>query len=201
MADYLSYDLWRGPNFQLCPNSIIDYTVRFGEESDGTFDCSSGDYEITWGPSFSGKAFNGTIQYLEESFSENNWLIASGNNGRFLTNSPDTQSISEFEHSALYYIQQTQNLTGSTSSGPSASTALQIIITNEDNTTETWYALNFLPGASYSMWAIGVGPNDINGYVEQGIVYNSFGTQATEPIIECGVSSYSVRITDYSIVG
>ena len=56
LGDFLSYDLWRGPNFQLCPNSIIDYTIRFGEESDGTFDCTSGDYEITWGPSFSGKA-------------------------------------------------------------------------------------------------------------------------------------------------
>jgi hypothetical protein len=201
IADFLSYDLWRGPDFQICNNSIVDYTIRFGEESDGTFDCSSGDYQITWGPSFSGKAFNGTLQYLEKTFDETQWtLVQPLSAARFLTNAPLTQNIQTFEHSALYYIQGFTNSIGNPNA-PSATTAMEIIITNNDNTTETWYVLNFNAAPAYTMWAIGVGPNDINTYVTNGIVFSALGLTPSGDIIDCDVKDYSVRITDYTIVG
>ena len=99
----------------------------------------------------------------------------------------------------LYYI---NNMIISTASGPSASQAMQVKITLKDGNIQTWYVLNqqieFIPK---SIISIGTSPNNINDYVTQGIVYNSFAIQATQSIIDCNVDFYEVAITNYEITG
>ena len=100
----------------------------------------------------------------------------------------------------MIIIKEDVNIQGNTAS-PAASTAMEVIITFNDDSQETWYVLNINPAPAYTMWAIGCGPVDLNSFVAQGIVFNNFGTQRTEDLIDCDVKSYAVRITDYEIVG
>ena len=199
LHNFMSFDLWEGPNFQLCQNSFLKYEVQFGEETDGTTNCTGGEFNIVLGPSFSAWAFNGTLQYIEKDFNETDYYVNTATPSLFLTNSPDELSININDEQYLYYI---NNMIVSTASGASASQAMEVKITLQNGNTQTWYVLNqqieFLPK---SIISIGTSPNNINDYVTQGIVYNSFGIQATQSIIDCNVDFYEVAITNYQITG
>lgn len=93
ISDFISYDRWNGPNFQICTQSKCDYKIIFGEETDGTSDCSNGTFGIQYGPSHSGIAFNGTLQYAEKTFDANQYLMNTGSTASFLTNSPRTTQV------------------------------------------------------------------------------------------------------------
>lgn len=199
LEDYVSSDRYVGltPSFfQKCTNSQLQYKLIFGEELDGTLDCTGSSFNITFGPSASRYGFNGTLQY-GETWNYLDWFIEDGNSdGRFLTNAPKTQDIDISENSFLYYIAASQ----SAGSGQIADSALEVIV-NNGNKTQTWYVLNYRVNNDYDILAIGCGPADLNYYVTQGIVRNNLGILATQSIITCDTIDYKVRITDYELVG
>lgn len=198
LSDFISYNYWKGPNFQICPDSYLTYSVRFGEESDGSLDCSGTSFDTVYsGSTFSNIAFNGTLQYNQTTFNPLTYYIGpsfDNANARFLTNAPTTRSINTEETDVLYYISYDEV---EANVGASASHALEIIVTYNDGSSDTWYALNRNASPERAILAIGTGPNDINSYVAQGIVYNDTQVLATQSIITCDTSNYKVRITDF----
>lgn len=201
IENYISNPKWTGPNFQIATASFVEYSVIFGEETDGTYNCTGSDFTTTYGPSFSGKAFNGTIQYEEINFDLTDYSVGATANATasFLTNCPDELDISDGEHSFLSYISSSAVVT----TGPPSlsSHALEVVTTDSSGTVVTYYVLNQVNSPAYTIYMIGVGPADLNTYPAQNIVYTSFGAGHFTDIITCNTVTYKVRIADYIIVG
>jgi len=198
LEDYVSGDRYLGevPIFQNCQDSQIRYSLRFGEESDGTLGCTGSSFNVTLGPSRQLFGFNGTLQYGEE-WDYTEWFVSGDNDGQFLTNAPREQHINIGENSFLYYISdEVGSGTGST-----ADQALEVKINFGGGVFQTWYVLNYQASAAYDILAIGVGPADLNRYVDLGFVRDNFGVVATQSIITCDVVDYEVKITNFGLVG
>lgn len=197
IENYISNPKWTGPNFQIATASFVEYSVIFGEETDGTYNCTGTDFTTTYGPSFSGKAFNGTIQYEEINFDLTDYSVGAIANATasFLTNCPDELDIADGEHSFLSYISSSAVVTV----GPPtyASHALQVVVTNNLGATRTFYVLNEVNSPAYTIYMIGVGPADINSYPPQNIVLEDNGSIITTDLIDCNTVTYKVRIADY----
>lgn len=199
IEDFVSYDKWIGPNFQICTSSVATYSVRFGEETDGTYDCTGDDFDVAYDPTYSGRVFNGTIQY-GEAFDIEDYYIGGGYIGDFLTNQPDdTGYLNVTDSSYLYYISMDTVTTGATGPFPVADQALEVLVYDEFGGITIWYVLNLNPSPPNTIIAIGVGPDNINDYVSQAIVWNSSGVIADGPIITCDTIQYKVRISTYEI--
>lgn len=198
LSDFISYDKWIGPNFQTCTQSFATYSVRFGEESDGSLDCSGTSFDTVYsGSTFSNTAFNGTIQYFDQTFNPVAYYVGPSYNNssaKFLSNGPSTRSVGESDTPVLYYISSDEVLPGA---GPSVSHGLEVTITSTTGATAIWNVLNGVASEAGSILAIAVGPQQINDYVDQGIVRLYHGTVATQSIIDCDTASYAVRITNY----
>ena len=201
IEDFVSYDKWVGPNFQIATSSIANYQINFGEETDGTYDCSDGEFVTNFSATFSGKIFNGTIQYGED-FDIDDYYVGDSDNSdaKFLTNMPSSTSIQINETSFLYYISENAVTTPSPSPVPSADHALEVRVNHGDGSSTNYYVLNIRPSPANVILSIAVGPENINDYVNQNIVYDGCGNLETDPILTCDDVSYQVRISDYTIV-
>jgi len=173
--------------FEICENSTATYSILFGEETDGTYDCSGSSFDIIYGPSYSGSVWNGTIQYGED-FDPLDWLVTTGGNvANFLTNSPDEQSIYISESAALWWI-----------TGETMSQCIEINVSNDVNPDATWYIfyVDMTPGV---MLSVGSGPADLNYYVTNGVVVDIINQPAVDPIITCDTITYSVQVIDFPV--
>lgn len=185
LEDFLSYDrIEFDEPFKDCTNSYLEYEILFGEETDGTYDCSGGSFEATYGLTFSGFAWNGTIQY-GESFDSFDYQVGSYSLASFLTNSPDEQDIYLYENSYLYWLNTA-----------SMSQSLEIVETSTGGTS-SYYYIDIATIVAPQITGCGVGPLDINTYVTQGVVYNIVTDVMTQSIITCDTASYSVRVVEF----
>jgi hypothetical protein len=204
LEDFLSYNLHESTSvFQENPDCMVQYDFRLGEESDGTLDCSSQVYTPVLGPTVSGFAWNGTLQYAEN-YTFNDFIIGpAAGTKRFLTNAPSTQNIRVQENSYLYFL---SGLTASPIIGPSQSPpkgyplALEVVITTATSTA-TWYVIPNISITPNKIYSIGVGPGDINSYVFENQVWSGLGVLASDFIIDCNTISYTVKLTNYSLLG
>lgn len=193
ISDFISYDRWNGPNFQICTQSKCDYKIIFGEETDGTSDCSNGTFGIQYGPSHSGIAFNGTLQYAEKTFDANQYLMNTGSTASFLTNSPRTRQVNINDHDFLYFI--TDVAVPATASGFISTMHVQVRCKNKTGTPFTnYYIVNRNPCNIGDIICLAVGPEDLNNYVSQGIVYTELLNVVNTPIITCNVESYDITL-------
>lgn len=191
IEDFLSYDLIRDYGITNAPNSMLKYEMSIGEESDLTIG-GTGQMGATYSVGYTGYAWNGTLQYAEES-DYTQFLIGPTSNARFLTNAPNEQDIDINESSFLYWL---NGITGPT--GASASTyPLAVKITVG---TASYYTFPQELITPYTMSGIAIGPADINALAANNMLFNAFGATAAGPVITCD-STYTVQITDFVPAG
>lgn len=193
ISDFISYDRWNGPNFQICTQSKCDYKIIFGEETDGTSDCSNGTFGIQYGPSHSGIAFNGTLQYAEKTFNQVEWGVGmSGSHANFLTNSPYVRDVNIQDHDYLYFISSIDTATSSV--GASGSMHMEVSVTDDQGVTRYYYIPNRYYSEAGTIFGVGTGPRDLERYIEQGIIFNNNSLPVVDPIITCSTVTYSVTL-------
>jgi len=186
IEDFISSDK-NTTYFQTSTNSYATYSVIFGEETDGTYDCSNGTFDILYGPSFSGNVWNGTIQY-GEAFDSTDWEMGNNSGGAdFLTNSPDEQTIYITENSQLHWL-----------TGTAMGQSVEVSVTDDTNTTTIYYILS-QSAVRGQVSSIGTGPVDINDYVIDGIVRDQGFTIMTQSIIDCSTVTYSVQLREFPV--
>lgn len=194
IEDFISYDIHEQfAGFQICTNSMVEWSSRIGEESDGTLDGTGASYSITFGPTVSGFAWNGTYQYGDDYDFTDFRITSTTSNRRFLTNAPNEQDIYFNESSFLYFMNGVDYIFASSSTSPDI--VLEIVV-YLDGIPTTYYAIPTIDIPINKICSVGVGPSDINKMCALDMVVTPQGSVVNSRIIFCGIDYYTVRLTD-----
>lgn len=196
LEDFIGFDYFPGLyGATTAVESLKNYIVRFGEETDGTYGCTGASFAVNPNLAISGLryVFNGCVQYADQ-FQYLDYLVNDNTTPtvrKFLTNAPIEQSINVDEEAYLYV--PTQHVGGGTS------LHLQVDVNYLDGSTALYYVSGYDFSLTFiRMDAWGVGPVNINLGASYGIVLNSVGaTVGATSIIDCSVESYDVKIVTY----
>lgn len=202
LEDFLSYDLHNVFDFKVCENSFIQWSVRIGEESDGTLDGTGSEFEVVFGATATGYSWNGTIQYADD-FTYTDFLMGAtgASSNRFLTNAPSTQDINITESSFIYWLNGVAS-GGVTPPITSTPMALRVNVINSSGgftTSNIYYVIPSIPLANPEMISLAVGPPDLNALADAGLVVDEDGDPVETPIISCDTLYYTIRLTDFTI--
>jgi hypothetical protein len=203
LEDFVSSDFWI-PNsdvWQKAVNSICDWEVRIGEESDGTIDCSSSQIVYVGGPTVSRWSWNGTMQYDEIGAISDyrNFYVDDTSSFipiRFLTNAPIKQNVSVEDYGYLHFL---CGMSGSASTPPIniIDLAVRIEVIKSNGTTASYY---IPPDQDYfdkEIIMIPTGPAQLNDFASSGLVVSSGGLALSSPFLECG-DTYKISLSNFN---
>lgn len=200
LEDLVTRDLHRVIDFNVCEQSFVQFDVAIGEESDGTIGGTGASYSTTFGPTFSGYAWNGTVQYADD-YTYQDYFVGNtaGTQAQFLTNGPTAQNISIDESAFLYWLNGATaiGVTSGASGGTGTYTiGMRVRVYNDDGSTTSYRVVpnagNEIP--AYCMASLAVGPPDLNAMAADGLVWTLAGTNPTGPMIGCTTLSYDCAI-------
>lgn len=194
LEDFVSRDLHRVVDFNVCEQSFAQYDVAIGEESDGTIGGTGASYSVVFGPTVSGYVWNGSFQYADD-YVFQDYLAGNtaGTQVSFLTYGPTTQDIGIAESTFLYWLNGSTGMTG----GPTGTydLAMRIRVYSEDGSSDSYRVVPGFEIPAPSMCSLAVGPPDLNALVDAGLVWRFTGAQETDPIIGCTTVAYDVSLT------
>lgn len=193
LEDFVSQDLPFGmAGFTASPNSFGLYRVDFGEETDGTVGCTGSSFSVSMGlTGMTASFFNGTLQ-VAETFDPVDYVVNYPNNQRlFLTRSPRTLGVKDWEEAWLYFLNQPISFF----LWPRFA---RIDAVDALGATSTYYLTTPDNGTVYGQRAVGSGPANINAAAAAGLIIDSLGATALGPIITCDVDTYAFSLNDGS---
>ena len=191
IQQYLTFDLnIYEDSFTECPNSYLDYYIKFGEEYDTSTGCNG---TITQYPdltiSDTKYAFNGALDEVSfAGYSVNDYKLNGSSKCKFLTNQPDLTSIPLNAHAQLQYIQDVST------SSPALPYADYLVVKTYD-INNVLQGIYFLPNTNNTeydkIYSIGVGPMNI---MEAELNGDYSITTGTFPILKSDIEYYEVTL-------
>ncbi len=182
LEDYISYDLKHNllgtTLFGLSTNSIINYSLHFGEEYDNSVTCDVGTTvtaNMTNTTGFS--AINAALQYREWlDWDYTDYIPSIGN--EFLTNTPDNVLIN-------YGAQMVHNVITATG----YASGLQVKTYSDTGSQLGTYSYSIGVGltSSLKILSVGVGPANLNGTIL---------ATGSQPVITANVGHYTIQLVN-----
>jgi len=185
VSTYLGSDISTDSfGFQECPNSIIDYTVQFGEEYGVS---SSGTTVYPNQVSSSLAAYNGNVDFLPfQSYDYTTKVMADGSSANYLTNAPSSGVIRSSENAWLHGMTESSGAVyhAKVVTYDSAGSILQTVKINNP--------FQAIPSTNSKNIRLGSGPSNLNS-----IPTSAITDGGAQPIITASVVKYDVTFQTY----